>query len=817
MTRNPAHRAFALAFGLALGGGCHSSSQVQPTPDATPTMLTPDAPVVATIDAGSPVDGGTAIDAGPTRITATLVNTQFTTADHMRAALEMQISGEPFAQILGYNLAGFNRNALVTDLYTDPTTGAYTIDPLGYTLAVESYEYSKQPMNNLSFESGAGLSLQFGPVLNPGHLVGAPAFTGLVNRFQLFAAESGSAGLVGTNYVVAPAPTSNPLNFYGWPGLWPVFAEFAEFDPAINAAASYTTGCTMFHGNFGIYGGTVSYNPYVGIYECDYNSLNLTPRDAHVTKILSPDALGYASWKQGLWTTNYWGTLHDTAGNQITVVAAGDLAQVGQAHNVVIGQYPDPTDPTGVRLLHGSPGVYLGDVPIEGWQGLLMLDENDNKSALLLANLLSTDGTTLAGVSIASAINYSYDSPLEYFPAQIAVTETTTTTDPTLVNKYFPQPTAFTITDATTRLRDLSGLIGGFGEIFNLTNAQNLQVGGSTPFAVTFDGDPFPVDNGKPDGENTLHDRSLGVMKIALVDLDRLLLDSAHQVLVDSAKVQGGVVTRGTTVTTVELAESILALRNGYRALNASLQLYSNDTPDTLGAPSALDGVPLTGATYTGNLSAHIIDLIRMQATFLATKLVNAQGQVANGFDLAAGAADPSPTTLESETAALRALLDAYLATSDSSYRQLAILVYADLVQRFWLTDLQVFATTAGNSTMMAYTPIRFGLVTGALRQYWKLVASAPGRETEATDLLAKLKRMHKLVVNGWDDFNHDDKIQYPDECTGAGLQMGERALTGELANPADLGDRDHDCVHEISAVGLPAALGAEVDLVRKP
>src|SRR5690349_23860857 len=34
---------------------------------------------------------------------------------------------------------------------------------------------------------------------------------------------------------------------------------------------------------------------------------------------------------------------------------------------------------------------------------------------------------------------------------------------------------------------------------------------------------------------------------------------------------------------------------------------------------------------------------------------------------------------------------------------------------------------------------------------------------------------------------------------TGAGLQMAERALTGELSHPADNGDRDHDCVVDIS------------------
>src|SRR5262249_27991479 len=144
----------------------------------------------------------------------------------------------------------------------------------------------------------------FGPVLNPSGVTGDPAYQLLLDRFQLFATRTLSGGV--NNYIVSPAPTDNPLNRYGWPGLWPVFAEFASFDPAIAAQAGYTAGCMLVHGSFGQYGGGGFPNFFVGLYECDYNSLNLTPRDEHVEKILSPDALGYASWKQGLWVVNYW-------------------------------------------------------------------------------------------------------------------------------------------------------------------------------------------------------------------------------------------------------------------------------------------------------------------------------------------------------------------------------------------------------------------------------------------------------------------------------------------------------------------------------
>jgi hypothetical protein len=109
-----------------------------------------------------------------------------------------------------------------------------------------------------------------------------------------------------------------------------------------------------------------------------------------------------------------------------------------------------------------------------------------------------------------------------------------------------------------------------------------------------------------------------------------------------------------------------------------------------------------------------------------------------------------------------------------------------------------------------------FGALQGALRQYWKLVGNRPGNERIAAELLERVQRTNKLIANGWDDANGDNIVQYPDECTGAGLQMAERALTGELSHAADQGDRDHDCVPEISQAKLPSALAAQVVFTRR-
>ncbi len=733
-------------------------------------------------------------------------DTRFHTADHFLASIEMQISGEPFAQLLGRNLAGYDRFNTTPDLYSDPATGKTVVDPLSYSLAVESYEYSKQPMNNTSFESGAGLSLEFAPLINPDNKTGDDAFVLLRDRLQYFATVSSAGGVTLANLVTSPAPTDNPFNVYGWPGFWPVFAEFQSFATDIAPTGGATRGCELNAG----YASSAQGRQPVGDYECGYNSLNLPNRDAQVTKVIEPAALGFAMWKQGLWTINYWQALHDIAGNTITQVDPADLSMVGQPENIVVGQYPDPTDPTGVAMLQGAQGTFLGDITMEGWQGLNLIEEMHNKSVLTLTRLMTTDGVQLGGFgSTKEAIEYGYTSTVQWWPAEIAVVEVGMPPQAGNAWRDFPQPTTFTIQTAVSRLRGLAALMGGFAELFALTDGNNADVGGTQGPLATFDGDPFPGDNGLPDGEDSPHDRALANIKVAVVDMDRLHFDATNNVMVDEATAA----TRGTTATTVDVAYSIVGLRTALRSISSTLSLYSNDTPDTHGLPSALDAAPLDGASAP--LPQRMVQLITAQADFLAAKLIAADGEVANSFDLAAGKRDPSATQLESEASAIRGLLDAYLATSDARYRDVAVRVYGDLQRRFWMSDARAFRTTAGVDNPLTWTPLAFGTLQGALRQYWKLVVIRPGNEQVATDLLSQIKRTNKLVANGWDDVNQDDKVQFPDECTGAGLQMGERALTGELSYATDNGDRDHDCVTEISAAKLPAALAGELVLER--
>ena len=391
----------------------------------------------------------------------------------MRAAIEMQISGEPLAEAAERDIAGYLRYAATPDQLqvTTPMSVTNTTDIAGYSMAVESYEYSKMAMNHLSFESGAGLSLMYGPRLNPGNQSGAAALGLLRLRIQALALQSRAGAAGGASpWVVVPAPPDNPLNRLGFPGLWPQFAEFRAYDPAIEPSREVQTRCTPSGAN----GGITTTGKYAGSgpaatsdYECNDNSLHLVDRDRQVEKVLAMDALGLSAWKQALWVINYFQLLHDVIGNQLTVVDSTDTTLIGQPGNAVLGDTGDPLAPA-------LPGTYIGASDLEGFQGLVMADEIDNKAELLLKQLLSADGTTLGGfASIKAALGYDYVAPPRWFPHAVAVTEVPGS------DGAESQPTAFAILDGQSRLPDLTALLGAYSAFFALTDGKNPEIGGS--------------------------------------------------------------------------------------------------------------------------------------------------------------------------------------------------------------------------------------------------------------------------------------------------------------------------------------------------
>jgi hypothetical protein len=769
-------------------------------------------------DAGSPDARSRTIT-----VTADSVDTRFVTREHFLAGGEMQISGEPLAEAMARDLKGYSRDHLPSDVYFDPSPVAPApwIDLPGFSSAVESYEYSKQPMNGVAFESGAGTSLAYAPLVNPNADGGTAALNLLAARVQHYARSSHAMGRfvfpAGTFPANNPSGDRNPHgagqtyeNPLGWPGLWPTAHVFKSFDPTINPTSNVELACAITSDDDPGASGSLS----CADYECDATTLHLPQRQTQVDFVISPGADGYSGWKYGLWVLNYLQSMHDSTEAAVSGVGAMDLASVGADGNLIVG-----ADDTGAPT---AAGTYLGSSDIEGFQAAMFIDMMDNRAEDWLRHLSTADGTTLGGfATLADALAYDEAAPLRWFPTAVSVTETSEGTP-------FARP-SYALSSASSDALDLFGVLLAGSEMLALTDTANADVGGSQPARAYFDGDPFAADDQLANGDPTPHDRALAMLRVALVNLARLHADPMTGALVDSVNFAGSTPSRGTTATTPNTAEALLALRTVRRALSSQLELYSNNTPDTAVGATPLDALPLHDPTNPSlTLSGRLTAMLQAEADLLYNHLTDDSGRAKSGWNVATQQPLDIDDALDSHTAAVRGLFAAYLATGDVKYHDRAVAVFNRIEAVFYDAEARLYGASPAPVDTVTYTPLRFGLLQSALRDVYELVAARPGGEQLELSLESRIARLNKLVLNGWDDRNQNRLVEWPDECVNVqqglprgGLQMAERTLTGEIGSfqeSLDVGtartatsDREHDCVPEIDDAHLPAALAGSI------
>jgi hypothetical protein len=756
-----------------------------------------------------PFDGTAAPTVKRVPVYANTISKQVYTADLMFASGEMQTSGEPFAEFFaGRNLGDYDRAYLPVDMYILNNNVQMALpdaikDLFGFSTAVESYEYSKMYMNMVIEETTAGVSLAYGPVTEQ-----EPGATPLAQLQQRAYELLSSAGTEVGGFATLPAPINNPANYLGFAGLWPEFAPFKDFDPAMTPTQTVLRSCSYQGG----YGGVSTLGEESPAYECDYNTTHLTNPQAQIDPVLTPATFGYTMWKESLWGIDFAGRVHDSQGNQVNAVPPGDMPLIGTVGNTVQG-----TNPPSLAV-----GSYIGSSPIEGMWGLFMITDMDNLSEWMISSLMTSDGATLSGFpSKAQALAYDYPSPLLWFPNAITVAEDYTVTP-------YPPITSMTITDGTSSSEGLAALLLGNSLFFGMTDPRNTGVGQRIGLQACFDGAPFaawnPPPDGIPNGQDCPHDRALSVIRVAFIDLDRIHADPNLGVIVDTAQLNAGTITRGTNVTTTTLAHSIIGMFQTFLSLNSAITQYGGANPSpTLDANGILNGLPITPPGVPGmppNFSKRVRDVFTTNVSFLMNTLTKSDGTVLNGAALTPGATTTTvttlsaPTTLDTQAAALRALIVGYLATGDMTYFTRAQAVARTLIgPTFYSAPARMYRGVANGADNVMMVPQMFAWLQSSLRETYKTIFVPGDPALDRNVLQDRIARVNKLYLNGWDDLNGDQIIQYPEECLAGRMQQGEQALTGELGRNTEgqiTGDRDSDCVLNISFAKTASTLSSQ-------
>ncbi len=303
-------------------------------------------------------DGGVDTDGGVTD--PLIVVGSYETTDQMLLANEINESGEPFAESLGYDL----------DLL-DPTKPGMP-DDRAYVLGIENYEYSRYQLATVVRNSGIGLHLMWAPLVVQGAAASAAAdpnfdgsITGTPNGFNE------------DDQLVMTLRMFSTLSNEIVPGhAWPQFAEFASGDPNLPQP--------------------------VDAAKFDWEDVATMRWDrSKMDRHLHPAAMGQSLQKQYLWAQDMLGSFHNAADEGIEATGSNS---------------PDlPNSP----MFDPNNDIFYGGDARDGFIGMALTAQGLNKVAFLI-NALAFDGTNLGAIDLPA---YDPAAGIRYFPHSIAVSE----------------------------------------------------------------------------------------------------------------------------------------------------------------------------------------------------------------------------------------------------------------------------------------------------------------------------------------------------------------------------------------------------------
>ena len=262
----------------------------------------------------------------------------FSTRDQMLLANEINESGEPFAEALGYDLDELDPMVLNSP------------DSISYTLGIENYEYSRYQLGTVISRSGIGLHMMWAPMIMQMAAMEPEDFDGSFTGGTPNGYKEDDELMKNIMHFAMLSNGMAPMN------PWPPFAEFQSGDPNLPQAVAPD-------------------------FKMDFSTLRWDR--TLMDKTFSPGAMGQTLMKQYLWAQDMLGTFHD--GDENEVVPDGTNS-------------PDSTDSP---HFDPNNNIYYGGDNTDGFIGQVLTAEAINKT-LFLINSLAYDGTELGAVDPAT-------------------------------------------------------------------------------------------------------------------------------------------------------------------------------------------------------------------------------------------------------------------------------------------------------------------------------------------------------------------------------------------------------------------------------
>lgn len=258
------------------------------------------------------------------------------THEQLLLANEINESGEPFAEAIGYNLDDLDPFVLNSP------------DSIAYTLGIENYEYSRYQLGTVISRSGLGLHMIWSPMVGQmAAMETDPNFDGsMTMQPNGFKEDDEMMKMVMHFSMLAnQAPPGNPF---------PQFAEFISGDPRLPQAIDRDKFAWE-----------------------DFSSLRWDR--SKMDKTLNLAAMGQTLMKQYLWAKDMLSAFHDADDN--TIDADGSISP----------------DSTGSIHFDASNNVFYGGNNLDGFIGQVITAEGANKT-MFLVNSLAYDGNNLGSV-----------------------------------------------------------------------------------------------------------------------------------------------------------------------------------------------------------------------------------------------------------------------------------------------------------------------------------------------------------------------------------------------------------------------------------